>query len=155
EFNLPTVGVAGGAVGVVLRERDQRPAVVFPDGLHGVGDLAVVFNRILAADGEHALGGILAQRPLNDIDIVRAEIGELAAGIVPEPPEFVQATIAIVRHLWRRTKPQVPIQAGRRRAVWYLADPLRRFIAQVETLGHRDFADSTARDQFDGVFDVG
>ena len=41
-------------------------------------------------------------------------IGQLAAGIIPEPAEMVEAAVRLIGPLGRRSQPQVVIEIGRR-----------------------------------------
>src|SRR5712691_2033097 len=64
ELQLTAAQVACGAVGVELRERNERAAGIFPDRFHRVGDIAVVVGGIVAADGVDAFWRVLAEGPL-------------------------------------------------------------------------------------------
>ena len=56
--------------------------------------------------------GIFLQRPLRDVDMVRAPVGELATRIFVPPAEFIVAAAVAEGHLGRLTEPHVPIEAA-------------------------------------------
>ena len=63
-----------------------------------------------------------AQIPLHNVDIVRAQVGHLAAGVIPEPAEMVQRAMRIVGTLGRGAQPHVVIEIRRRRAIRRVAE---------------------------------
>src|SRR5262249_12135747 len=82
-------GMAVVAVGLLRRR--------LPLGLHG--------------DRSTAVG---AAAPLGDVVVMRAPVGQLAAGIVVPPAEFIMAALLDVIDRRRRAEPHFPIQLLRR-----------------------------------------
>ena len=54
---------------------------------------------------------------MHDVDLVRAEVGHLAAGVIPEPAEMVDAALRVVRPRGRRAEPHVVVEIARRGGV--------------------------------------
>ena len=113
-----------GGVGVDLRERHQGVAGIGPDDLQRVGHLAVVLDGELAAHRGDGQRRILAERPVDHVEVMDAEVGELAAGVVVEPAEAIEGAILVVRNLRRRPEPGFPVEALRRLSSVGLPMPL-------------------------------
>ena len=79
EFDVAVPPVGRGAVGVELGKADQRSARVSPQDFERVGNLPVVGHGEVASHGSYRCRRIVSQRPLDDVEVMRAEIGELAA----------------------------------------------------------------------------
>ena len=58
--------------------------------------------------------GVFLQRPLGDVDVVRAPVGELAAGVFVPPAKLVVAPPLAVVHLRRLAEPHLPVEFLRR-----------------------------------------
>ena len=74
----------------------------------------------------------MPERPVREVEEVRAEVRDLAARVVVEPAEPVEGAVAVVRHARSRAEPRVPVEARRRRLVLRVADPLRPLVLHVE-----------------------
>src|SRR5205823_3197107 len=96
---------------------------------------AIVGNCHMTAGGEDTLWIILAERPLNDVEIMSAEVGQLAAGIVGEPAELIETAIGVEWDLGGRAEPKVPVEAGRRVAIGGIADAVGELVTKMVALG--------------------
>src|SRR6185369_17433977 len=97
---------------------------------------------------------IHAQCPLGDIEMVRAPVGHLAAGIIPEETEVVMDTLLVVRPGRSGSEPHVVIELRRGRAVrhgWILS-PIHAHQADEHAL---DFTDATVADVFRRLEELG
>ena len=144
----PQVGAAAahgddlGAVVVGVLDLEARVAVVAVAALVGLGRLEH-FHR----DGAAA---VLVQGPLRDVQVVRAPVGHLAAGVVVPPAELVVAVrllaLLAIGDLRGRAEPEVPVQAlGDRR----FRDRAARRVAVDAALDGLDLADAAGADQLD------
>ncbi len=110
EFDLAGFGRGAGAVGVELGVGDQGVAGIMPERLHRVRDLAVVLDGEPAAHGRDGQRGVLPEGPVNHVEVMNAHVGDLAAAVVEEPAELVEAAVAVVGHLAGRPQPGFPVQ---------------------------------------------
>src|SRR5262249_52125912 len=105
------------AVDFAARPRDDAAFLsggeVVERFLH-VRRLAAVIDFVASAEARDGPGGFRVQGPTRDVEVVRAPVGHLTAGIVPEPPEVVMATEWIVGDIWRRPQPHVPVEFFRK-----------------------------------------
>src|SRR5262245_26666069 len=74
------------AVGPDRGESRAAGALELEEGVLRVGRLAVVLEAKSSADAGDRLRHAL-EKPVNDVEAVMAEVGHLAAGVVPEPAE--------------------------------------------------------------------
>src|SRR5947199_343143 len=86
----------GTARGPLAHRERGRPAVAGIEHVLRVRGLAVVGQGEPAADARDRLERIEPEHPVDDVEVVRAEVGHLPAGVVPEPAEVVQAPVRVV-----------------------------------------------------------
>ena len=153
ELHVPAAQIRRRAVRIHLAERGEA-TVVLPDRFERVGDVSIVVHRVLATEARHGLRRVLPERPLNDVEVVRAHVRELPAGVRGEPAEFVQALVRVEWHLRRRPEPTIPVQPGWRFAVGGVADAHRRFVPVHVALRHRHFADRAVANEFHRFLNV-
>src|SRR5262249_20898942 len=134
---------------------NERSPLVLPNRLQRIGYIAIVFNGVFTAGREDSLRSIVTQRPLNHVQVMRTEVRELPAGVVPEPTKLVQTAVWIVRHPGRRAEPEVPVQSRRRVTVRRIANALRKLVSQMVTLGDAHLADGSGTDHLDDFLNVG
>ena len=91
-----------GPVGVLIGDGEVVVAVVVVDEVLGQ----------LRADGRGGdrAGVVLAEAPLGDVVVVRAPVGQLAAGVLVPPAELVVAPLLDVGDVGRRALPEVPVE---------------------------------------------
>ena len=104
---------------------------VLGDAEHGVGRLALVLPLESPAQRHHPhrVHHILAQRPLRDVELVRALVVHVAVARLPEPVPVVVDVVGVELVDDGRPAPQVPVQVGRRIAVGLEADGVARLAA--------------------------
>src|SRR5205814_8180471 len=112
----------------------QKLRVAIVDHCHKmVGPLALVlevrFIDITAAQTNHALRERPAQRPAANIHFMNALIADVAIAEIPEPVPVVMDEVPMKRPLWRRAKPQIEVQVGRRRLDGFESDAPARLAA--------------------------
>src|SRR5258706_13401293 len=76
----------------------------------------------MSGDGPRPADHVDVQRPMHNVDQMGAPIGELAAGVVPEPAEVRAGAIRIPRNFGRRAQPRIPIKRRGRIGVRWRAD---------------------------------
>ena len=84
------------------------------EALLQIGRFAVVLEGEASAERHHLGGAFHAHDQQKRSHAVGPQVGQLAAGIVPEPTEVVQPAVLLVRLLGRRPQPQVVIEIGGR-----------------------------------------
>ena len=148
KLDLTRLGGGGGPIGVELGVGDERVARVMPERFHRVGHLAVVLDGELAAHGGDGERGILPEGPVNQIEVMDAVVGELAAAVVEEPAELVEPAVPVIGHLRRRSYPGFPIKSRGRCAVGRIANPLRPLVLNMERAYAGDLAQPAAAHKF-------
>ncbi len=94
-----------------LADREQSgESRILEERILGIGRLAIILERKAAAARRNRRGPLHLHGPLHDIDVVRAQVGHLAAGVIPEPAEMVKRAVRIVGPLGRRAEPHVVIE---------------------------------------------
>src|ERR1039458_5826923 len=73
-----------------------------------------------------------------------AHVGYLAAAVVEEPAELIEAAVAVIWHLRRGAHPGFPIKARRRRTVGRFADALGPLVLDMEGAHAGDLAQPAA-----------
>lgn len=56
-------------------------------------------------------GVVHAQRPLDNVQMVCAEVGDLSAGVVQQEAEFIMAALDVIRHLGSRSEPEIIVES--------------------------------------------
>src|SRR5437667_7637609 len=122
-------------------------AGVFDDHVLNVRHLAVVFQEKSSAGARHCRWPFHTGDPVDRVERVLAEVGHLAAGVIPEPAEMVDGAVRIVRPLRRRAEPHFIIQFRRRISIGRIAKS-RRDVAKIVALNGNKFAEPPAADEF-------
>src|SRR5262249_50624241 len=140
-----------GAVDFAARPRDDATVEVVERFLH-VRRLAAVIDFVASAEARDGPGRFRVQSPTRDVEVVRAPVGHLAAGVVPEPPEVVMATEGIVGDIRRRSQPHIPVEFFRLFFGEYLFGlEAGHRVARVTCADLVDRADGAFPDKFDGL----
>ena len=90
---------------------------------------------------------------MHQVDLVRAQVGHLAARVVPEPAEIVERAVAVVGALGRGPQPQVVIDVGGRSGIRRVAEP-RHDVARRGGADTMDLADVPGGQQFHHFLEV-
>ncbi len=77
-----------------------------------IGCLAAIGQRVATAEARHHARRVRTRNPARDIQMVRAPIRHLAARVVPEPAEIVDAAEGVERPLGCGTKPHLVIETA-------------------------------------------
>ena len=83
---------------------------------------------------------------MHAVDAVRAEIGQEAAGVVPEPAKCAEEAVLVERHPWGGAEVEIPIEPVRRVAVRGGADAVGVHVRVVPEADEMDLAEFTALD---------
>src|SRR5262252_2034870 len=118
----------------------ENEARVFISHLQNVRHLAGVFQREPAARGADAAGGLDAHHLMHGVEAVRAEIGERASCVIPEPAERPEESGAVERDFRRRAEIEIPIEAFGRRPVGRSPYAVGRQVAIVPYAHEAHFA---------------
>src|SRR5262245_47156755 len=155
KFDVAIARAGQRRAGVDLCETDERAApltvLILPDDFERVRDFAIVFDGEIAAHRGHRHRPVLAERPMNRVQIWNAHVRELAAGITVKPAEAVEGAVLVVRDFGRRAEPSLPVEIGGRRFVRRFADAFGPFVLNVEGARVGDLADAAASNELDGL----
>src|SRR5688500_3062097 len=110
---------SGGSFAVLA---DRIELFVFDDGILRVGDFAIVFEEVTSAGAVNGFRRADIQEVLDEVEGMLAEVGHLAAGIIPEPAEVIDGAIWVVRLLRRGTEEHFVIHTGGWRAIRRLSE---------------------------------
>src|SRR5439155_6239980 len=91
---------------------------------------------------------IVAQGRMNQIKVMHPEVSHLAAGIIVEPAETIEAAILIVRDFRRGTEPAFPVEICGWSFVRRMTNAMRPFVLNVEGPRDGDFTDAAVTDKF-------
>src|ERR1700683_2581731 len=109
------------------------PAVVveFESAVERVGRFLIVVVHEVPANGADLHRVLHAQAPSRDIHFVDALIAEVAVAGIPEPVPVVVEAIEAELTLWRRSGPQIVIDAGGNGSGGRVADGVAPLEAQA------------------------
>src|SRR3989442_2936778 len=89
---------------------DSREARVLESRILCVGGFPVVFEGEAPAARGNGGRSFDFHRPLDHVNLVRPQVGNLSSGGVPEPAEVVKTAIFVVRMEKRRPEPKGIVQ---------------------------------------------
>src|SRR5439155_709959 len=100
---------------------EHRESRILEQGVLRVGRLTVILESKTAAARGNCRRSFHLHRPVDHVNLVRAEVGHLSAGVVPEPAEMIKRAILVIAAQRRGTEPQAVIHAGRRLGIAWRA----------------------------------
>src|SRR2546425_11951503 len=86
---------------------ESREARVLESRILCVGVSPVIFGGAPPAARGNGSRSFDFHRPLDHVNLVRPQVGDLSSGVVPEPAEVVKTAIFVVRTERRRPEPKV------------------------------------------------
>src|SRR5262249_4538062 len=92
-------------------------SVIFEERILGVGSFAGLLQRKTSAAGGYGLRPVCVHEPLDDIDLVSAEISHLTARVIPKPAEMIKSAHFVVWTIRRGSKPHVVVEIDWRGAI--------------------------------------
>ena len=127
--------------------RTPFPPAVIVAGQQRVGRFLIVGGPYLPPIATAAFGHLrIAQPPARDAHFVHALVADVAVAGVPEPVPVVGEAQRVEGAHRRRAEEQIPVHAGRRRAVLLVAD--RDAALEAQPFGQINVADDAAVQRF-------
>src|SRR5262249_9038180 len=86
---------------------------------------------------------IRAKCPLDEINIVYTEVGDLSSAVIVKPAESVECAVLVIGTLGSWSEPCLPVQISRGTFVRWIANAVRPFVLDMKSPRRSNFSQTT------------